>query len=382
MPVTSAHLRDSRFDAWRGLFIVLLATNHVASDLHVVTDQALGFVGAPEAFIFASGLAAGWACARRMVERGFAGAANAHRAAAVYRTHLLTYFGALAWTWLHARFAHDMPPHLPPWFVTEPLNSVWLGATLLQQPRPLDLLPMYAAFLLALPWVVRAALRGGGLVVLALSFLTWAVMQSASGGIVAWDGRIALGAFHPLAWQLLFVAGAVLGAHQAMGVRLLMPRAGTLALALAATVPLWLVRHGFIPPPLPVEQLAALTNETTLGVLRLANFALLAYLLASASAVFPRVFQWRALAVVGQSALPALAAQCLVAIALGTYPGLFATTTLGRALGTAAMLGTVFGVAYLNRWRRTRRAEAAIARLLRAPAPKPPPRDMAHAAPR
>ncbi|MBX3735725.1 MAG: OpgC domain-containing protein [Candidatus Didemnitutus sp.] len=384
MPVTPGHVRDRRFDSLRGLLVVLMATNHIASDLRGATDQALGFVSSAEGFVFMSGLVAGWVYARRLLERGFAAAcaASARRAGTVYRTHLLTYFVALVWTLLYTLYTHAVSPHLPPWFVTEPLNSVWLGLTLLYQPGLLGILPMYCVLLLALPWVLRASLRGSGFVVLALSFLIWAVTQSASGGIWAWGGRIDLGALHPLAWQFLFVAGAVLGAHKAMGVRLLEPRAWPLALAFAAAVALWLVRHGIVPAPLPVDQLAVLTNKTTLGALRLADFALVAYLVASAATVFPGAFTWRPLALVGEFALPAFAAQCLVALALTTYPELFATTALGRAIGTAAMLGAVFGVAAFQHWQRTRRIEAAIARLLRAPAPKPPPRNMAHVAPR
>jgi hypothetical protein len=70
----------------------------------------------------------------------------------------------------------------------------------------------------------------------------------------------------------------------------------------------------------------------------------------------------------------------LVAIALITYPELFAATPLGRWIATLLMLATVFGIAYGNRWRRNRRIERALAKLLSAPAPKPPPRDIAHAA--
>jgi hypothetical protein len=271
-------------------------------------------------------------------------------------------------------------PLLPPWFVTEPFNALWLGATLLYQPGLLDILPMYCAFLLALPWVLRATLHGNSLVVLALSFATWAFTQSTHDGIVAWGGRIGLGAFHLFAWQLPFVAGAVLGAQKAAGVTLLRPRAAPLALVAIAAATLWLVRHGFVASPLPAEQLALLTNKTTLGVLRLANFALVAYLVANAAAVFPRAFVWSPFAAVGESALPAFAAQTLLAVAVITYPELFAGPGLGPWIATTAMLATVFGIGYVNRWRRNRRIEQALAQLLRAPAPKPPPRDIAHAA--
>ncbi len=382
MPATPGHTLDTRFDSLRGLFVVFMALNYIDSPLRVATDQAFGFVGSAEAFVFMSGLVAGWVYARRLLERGFANAlsATARRAGVVYRTHLLTYLGALIWTLLYTLYAREVSPLLPPWFVTEPFNALWLGALLLYQPGLLDILPMYCAFLLALPWVLRATLRGNGTVIFAFSFALWAFTQAADGGISTWGGRIGLGAFHPLAWQFPFMAGAILGAHKASGVALLRPRALPLAVAFAGAVGLWLVRHDFIAAPLPSAQLAPLTNQTTLGVLRLANFALVAYLVANAAAVFPRVFRWRPLAIVGEAALPSFATQALVAIALVTYPELFAATPTGRWVATFVMLGTVFGVAYVRRWHRNRRIELALAKLLRAPAPKPPPRDIAHAA--
>lgn len=382
MPATPGHTRDTRFDSLRGLFVVFMALNPIDSPLRVATDQALGFVGSAEAFVFMSGLVAGWVYARRLLERGFANAlsATARRAGVVYRTHLLTFLGALIWTLLYTLSTREVSPLLPPWFVTEPFNALWLGALLLYQPGLLDILPMYCAFLLALPWVLRATLRGNGTVIFAFSFALWAFTQAADGSISKWGGRIGLGAFHPLAWQFPFMAGAILGAHKASGVALLRPRALPLAVAFAGAVGLWLVRHDFIAAPLPADQLTPLTNQTTLGVLRLANFALVAYLVANAAAVFPRAFRWRPFATVGEAALPAFAAQALVAIALITYPELFAATPIGRWIATLVMLGTVFGVAYVKRWQRNRRIELALAKLLRAPAPKPPPRDIAHAA--
>ncbi len=361
---------------------MLMALNHIDSPLRAATEQALGFVGSAEAFVFMSGLVAGWVYARRLLERGFTNAlsATARRAGVVYRTHLLTYLGAFIWTLIYTLYTREVSPSLPPWFVTEPFNALWLGALLLYQPGLLDILPMYCAFLLALPWVLRATLRGNGTVIFAFSFALWAFTQAADGGIHAWGGRIGLGAFHPLAWQFPFIAGAILGAQKASGVALMRPRALPLAVAFAGAVGLWLVRHDFVAAPLPADQLAQLTNQTTLGVLRLANFALVAYLVANAAAVFPRAFRWRPFAIVGEAALPAFAAQALVAIALITYPELFAATPIGRWIATLVMLGTVFGVAYVKRWQRNRRIELALAKLLRAPAPKPPPRDIAHAA--
>lgn len=381
MPVTPGHARDLRLDSLRGLLVVFMALNHIESPLRLVTDQALGFVSSAEGFVFLSGLVAGWVYGRRLLERSFANAfvASARRAGAVYRAHLLTFFGAFVWTALYTLYTREASPALPSLFVAEPFTAVWLGALLLHQPPLLDILPMYCAFLLVLPWVLGATARGNGGLVLALSFAVWAFTQGAQDGVAAWGGRIALGTFHPLAWQFPFVAGAVLGAQRAAGVALLRPRVPTLALALAAATALWFLRHGLWPALLPADQLAHLTSKTTLGVLRLADFALIAYLVANVATVFPPAFHWRPFATVGESALPAFAAQTMIAIVVVTYPELFSATETGRWVATALMLATVFGVGYVNRWRRNRRIEQALAQLLRAPAPKPPPHDIAHA---
>lgn len=382
MPATTTPLRsrDLRFDTLRGALVLFMAVNHIESPLRVVTDQAFGYVSSAEGFVFLSGLVAGWVYGRRLAKRGFAAAcgAAARRAGAVYRAHLLTYFGAFVWTVLFVLYTRDVPPLLPPLFASEPWLAAALGPTLLYQPGLLDILPMYCGFLLLLPWLLRAVERGNGAVVLAFSFAVWAFTQAAHGPILAWGGRINLGAFHPLAWQFLFVAGAVLGAHKSAGVALLRPRALPLAAALAGATTLWLVKHGHLAAPLPPEQLAPLTNKTTLGALRVANFALLAYCVANVGAVFPRVLRARPLALIGQAALPCFAAQTLMAMVILTYPELFLHSPAGEWTGTVLMLVTIFATALIRRWRHDRRIEQAIAHLLRTPAPKPPP-DMAHA---
>jgi hypothetical protein len=366
--------RDLRFDTLRGLLVLFMAINHIESPLRIVTDQAFGYVSSAEGFVFLSGLVAGWVYGRRMRNKGFAAAcgAAARRAGHVYRAHLLTYFAALIWTVLFVFYTHGVPALLPPLFATQPWLAALLGPTLLYQPGLLDILPMYCGFLLLLPWLLRAVERGNGAVVLAFSFALWAFTQAAEGPILAWNGRINLGAFHPLAWQFLFVSGAVLGAHKSAGVPLLLPRAVPLALAFGGAVLIWLWKNAVLGAPLPADQLAALVNKTTLGALRVANFALVAYCVASAAVVFPALFRWRPLALVGQAALPCFAAQTLVAIVVLTYPELFLHPPTGEWIATALMLTTIFATAVVRRWRHDRRIELAIARLLKAPAPRPP----------
>ncbi len=51
--------RIAAFDSLRGALLLVMALNHVPSDLRVLTDQPLGFFSAAEGFVFVSGLLAG-----------------------------------------------------------------------------------------------------------------------------------------------------------------------------------------------------------------------------------------------------------------------------------------------------------------------------------
>jgi hypothetical protein len=374
--------RDLRLDALRGLLVVFMAINHlVDSPLLAVTDQSLGFISSAEGFVFLSGLVAGWSYSVRLRDRGFADAcgATARRAGAVYRAHLVAYLGALAWTVLFVLYTVSEPPALPRLFTQEPFSAAALGVVLLHQPARLDILPMYCVFLLLLPWVLRAVARGQTALVLAASFALWAFAQGAPSRWVAWDGRIELGSFNPLAWQFLFVAGAVLGGNRAAGIATMRPRPAFLGAAFAGAAGLWFVRHGWLPAPWVSEQTASLSAAASLGPLRVANFSLLAYCVAAAAQVLPTWFRWPPFVVVGQAALACFAAQAFVAVAVGSVPEVFESSLLGRWGATVLMLTTVFGTALIRRHRHLRRIERAIARLLREPAPKPPPPKILHA---
>ena len=76
-------------DSLRGALLVIMAINHIPSDLHVFTDRPLGFFSAAEGFVFVSGLLAGKVCWQRFARCGFAYAARAAlaRAAQIYHAH-------------------------------------------------------------------------------------------------------------------------------------------------------------------------------------------------------------------------------------------------------------------------------------------------------
>lgn len=370
-PTNTTRPRDLRFDTLRGLLVLFMAINHIESDARIFTSQSLGFVSSAEGFVFISGLIAGWIYSRKLHERGpdAARTATRRRAGEVFRMHLLTYFGTFVWMTMFVLMTTNVP-HLLPWlFAAEPWKALVLGPTLLYQPGLLDILPMYCVFLLALPPVLRAVATGRSALVLMISLTLWAAAQFMRGPILAFHGVVNLGAFNILAWQLLFIGGAVLGGHKALGQRLMEPRAGVLAGAFVVAIYLALVRHGVLAAPLPAEQMGELVRKPVLAPLRLFNFALVAYLVGAGAMLFPRAFSWRPLALLGQHTLSVFSAHVIVAMVILTYPELFFYTPAGRWTATGAMVFTLFATALVSRWRRDRDIRRAIVKVTLGAAP-------------
>src|SRR5688572_9083027 len=117
-------------------------------------------------------------------------------------------------------------------FLEEPHVAV-IKALLLQfQPVFLDILPMYIVMLLIFP-AVLLGLRRNWLVVVVPSVLVYAAVHVFDISVPAYPaGHVWF--FNPLAWQLLFVAGAVLaylrdqGSDYARLLRVLYPIAAVL----------------------------------------------------------------------------------------------------------------------------------------------------------
>jgi hypothetical protein len=94
-------------------------------------------------------------------------------------------------------------------------------------------------------------------------------------------------------------------------------------------------------------------NKPNLGALRLANFGMVAYLVANIGARFPRLVTWRPLAFLGQHSLSVVAAQSVAVMIILQFSGLFATP-LANWLSTAGCIGILFAAAWthetVGRW--------------------------------
>lgn len=225
--------RLDALDGLRGYFLVFMLLNHLAfADgllLQRLNHKELGFVEDAQGFVFLSGLIVGLYYARLAGKQGpavMAGKLRA-RAATLYRQHLFLVLALMG-----AALAY--PPLIEAWggllgsaLWEQPATTLLGSATLLYQGAFLDILPQYMLYLLAAPFLVRLCLRDRVMEVLAGSLLLWlavqlglhqplaAALEAAVQGPL--PGLSLRGAFNPLAWQVIFVVGLVLGVQVTRG---------------------------------------------------------------------------------------------------------------------------------------------------------------------
>lgn len=354
--------------------LVFMAVNHIPCDLQVATNHIFGFVSAAEGFVFLAGLLAGMVYTRKLDRGSFAEmrACGFRRAATIYGFHLAAYFAIFAWVLgftLHTGAPPDCSPglmHNSPW------RALLAGPALLYQPSLMDILPMYCAFILALPFLLRWLERGRRPLVLLCSFGLWTLCNAFVPRHPYVAGVINTGAFDPGAWQLLFTVGVVFGHAWSRRQTLLpRPRAWLVALLFGTAALLYAVRHAFLANPWSQPLLDALTNKNNLAPLRLLNFAILAYLVYLVVTRFPRIMRWRPLAFLGRHSLPVFSTHVVVATVLLAFPAAFAETEESRWISTAILLGGMFAAAAVNQLLGSRARANAPALPARQPAPAP-----------
>jgi hypothetical protein len=221
---------------------------------------------------------------------------------------------------------------------------------------------MYCAFVLLLPAVIGSLEAGRRWQVLGVSGAVWLATQWAPPMAGAPLYLINTGTFNLFAWQFLFVAGIAIGNARASG-RAQVSRPSPWVAAGAAAVVLYClgIRHADWPGLWPADTYGVFLNKPALGLLRMADFGSVAYLVAILGSRFPRALAWRPLALLGRHSLAVVATQSVVVTVLLQFSPLF-STALGRTLTAAAAVGILFAAAV---------AHERLTRPPAAPAPEP-----------
>jgi hypothetical protein len=214
--------RDERLDAFRGFALITIFINHVPGTLYEnYTYRNIGFSDAAEAFVLISGIAAALAYSR-LIRTAFQQALYKiiKRSALLYSVSIITSLLAAAIFYVAtkgfgATSLLNMINMKP--FFDDPEKGFIGLVTLGHQFGYFNILPMYAVLLLVLPFMLLVGLYSRKML-LALSFGLWAFSGYTGLNMPNYPTQGGW-FFNPLAWQLLFVIGIVLGLRMKEGVK-------------------------------------------------------------------------------------------------------------------------------------------------------------------
>ena len=305
--------RDPRVDFFRGLALWWIFTDHIPGDLlGRVSLRNFAFCDATEVFVLLAGYAGGIVYGRALDRFGwlYAGADALRRAWTLYIAHIFLFVVFSAQVAYSAamldRSDYLDEIHLDV-FGEDPYGALLGALTLRFQPGYLNILPMYVVllllFALAMPLLRRPAILAAASVAL-YAAARWVPLHLPSWNGAGWF-------FNPLAWQVLFMLGAIFAyapPRLPLRPRLLDGLAWiTVAVGLLMQIVLWplpaIAAH--LPPALNTLLLSV--DKDSLHPLRLSSILALTWLVARA---VPASARWlgapaaRVFLLMGQHSLP------------------------------------------------------------------------------
>ncbi|MCC7427877.1 MAG: OpgC domain-containing protein [Alphaproteobacteria bacterium] len=354
--------RDLRVDVFRGLALAFIFVDHIPYNiLAALTLHNFGYSDATEMFIFLAGFSAGMAYGRRYLRQGWlvAGAHVLKRVWTLYVAHIFLFVLFTAQVAYSARVL-DAATYIDEMEVAAFLQqadvAILHALTLYFQPAFMNILPLYIVVMLILVLVLPLVERP--LVLMLLSGALYAYVTVANLHVPAFGGGRWF--FNPLAWQVLFLFGVVLGHAGPEARARWLPDLRWLRLAAIAYV----VFAFFAMLAWQVDDLAAMVprrvaaflfreEKSNLGPKRLLHFLSLAYLTAR---YVPRDAAWlrtaaaSPLALAGQHALPVFCLGIFLSYAGRLVFGHFSASPATQMLVNAVGFGLQVGVAALSAW--------------------------------
>jgi hypothetical protein len=299
--------RDARLDVLRGWMQLSIFISHIGGTMFGwLIHAAWGLSDSSEQFLFLSGFGLGSVFALKEARGGTKAALLdlAQRTRRLWITHLKVFigFGALV-ALVSASFAPGEAQRLG-W--AQLFEHPWLilpGLLGLHQPEFMGILPSFLFGMVLLP-ALMGALETLGPRAMALPVLLYLAVQVTGWMTPAVKGEFA---FDPLAWQLVFLAGAFLGRRRLLEGEAV-PRSpwliGAALAVLGFGLAVRLQQHGAIP--WPVLDSEAVMGKEHLALPRLLHAAAVTYLVAM---LLPRGAAWlsgpagRWLAAIGRNSL-------------------------------------------------------------------------------
>jgi hypothetical protein len=311
--IRSSRGRDLRVDFFRGLALWWIYTDHIPGD--VLGDYSLrnfAMCDATEVFVLLAGFGAGIAYGSEMDRQGYlyAAADTLRRAWTLYIAHIFLFVVYTAQV-AYSATALDRVFYLEETrldvLADAPYRALLEALLLRFQPNLLNILPLYVVllliFALALPLLRRP------LLLIAASASVYVAVRFTGVNLPAWTGEGWF--FNPLAWQLLFMIGAIMAYAPPRLPRLHWPIDMAALLVLAAgLIVIWVIdNHPRIlaTMPAPVIRFVITEDKTGLHPFRLFSILSLAWLTTRSVSVDAVWLRWRIaapLVLLGQNSLP------------------------------------------------------------------------------
>lgn len=205
--------RDLRLDLFRGLANWAIFLDHVPNNVVAwVTMKNYGFSDAADLFVFISGYTVAFVYARTMAAKGFTVAAIGilGRAWQIYVAHILlfvVYVSAIGYVAHKYNHAHLLDEFNIRRLIADPIEFLKHGLLLEFKPLNLDVLPLYIVLMATFPPILWMLVRYPS-ATLIVSFVVYALARAFQWNFPSYpDGNWY---FNPLAWQFLFVIGALI----------------------------------------------------------------------------------------------------------------------------------------------------------------------------
>ena len=286
-----------------------------------LTNESLGWLSAAEGFVFLSGLTAGLVYTYKFLEKGenIIKKAARNRAWLIYKYHILLFILIAALVFLNSFLRQHSSANY--YFILEnPPLAALLAPLLLYQPKFLDILPMYAVFVLFIPLIIRQFEKGSYAPVLltsgALYLLgTFNVLPSVSAFFARMGWHVETGLFDLLCWQLLFVLGLYLGSLYYHERTAHLQRNKLLFYAaLAFAIPVFIAKFFYLP--LGGFDIQYWADKTYLRPFRLVNFFCVLIIITYVATKFKNWFHYRPICTLGKYSLEVFAFHIVLLILL------------------------------------------------------------------
>jgi hypothetical protein len=275
--------RIPEIDFWRGFALIVILVDHIPwNGLDYLTPQNFGFSDAAEAFVFLSGVSVSLAYAPTLQKAGFRRVVErcATRAGKLYLVQIAIVACSIAIPLAVATVVGDQGIAL--WqgasrFVASPVSALVGAVTLAYQPNLSNVLALYVVLMLWAPVVIFLASRSSALALVA----SIAVYLAGRGRLGAEsDGWY----FNPFAWQLVFAIGIICALRWRNG----LPRPQRPLVVLALAIIFGAAILSVKAMGLRAAALAHLDlDKHNLGLVRLAHFLALAYVMSTIASVQP-----------------------------------------------------------------------------------------------